>query len=273
MGKRIIGGKCYRKGDRELKLNPKIEKFKIENVRSRIKPNIFDFSYVMTKNSHAAFRTFKRLVEKKDRAKILDVGCGFKPWALLFDETKFSYIGIDAEAISSADAIASAEELPFPDHHFDALIYSEILEHIGDLEKALLEMRRVSKKGALVFISAPFFFYEHGVPDDFQRLTRYAYERYFQKDEIILLKASNGILANPFLMGNLIYEITPLRKVPILSHFIYFLNNLLALLMEYLARFAILLLANLSPSKSFVEKVVHNTYCFPLGYAVLLRIE
>jgi hypothetical protein len=43
--------------------------------------------------------------------------------------------------------------------------------------------------------------------------------------------------------------------------------------MEYLARFAIRLLANLSPSKSFVEKVVHNTYCFPLGYAVLLRIE
>jgi len=255
-----------------LKSEQEVEKLKSIDARLRTKPNIFDPTYILTKNNLAVFKRFKKLIENENKVKILDVGCGFKPWALLFDERRFFYIGVDFETKSSADIIASAEELPFPTNHFDALIYSEVLEHVGDLDKALEEMRRVVKKGGLVFISSPFFFYEHAVPYDFRRSTRYAYERYFQ-NEIILLKASNGIFANPFLMFNLACEVTPLRKLPILSHLFYSLNNLLALLTECLSRLIISLLKFLSPNKTFVEKAVRSIYSFPLGYALLLKID
>lgn len=254
-------------------LESKVEKFHDQSRRSRLKPKIFDFTYILTRNNLCVFKRFKKLVEEERRLKILDVGCGVKPWAHLFDESRLLYFGVDFEFTSSADVIASAEGLPFGDHVFDALIYSEVLEHVEDLDRALHEMRRVAKKDALIFVSTPFFFYEHLAPRDFRRLTQFAFRRYFQNEEILLLKSSNSILANPFLMVNIVFERTPLNRVPVLCHMIYLLNNLSALLMDLLSRSIVSFVTILYPEKAFVEKVVRNIYCFPLGYALLLRVS
>jgi SAM-dependent methyltransferase len=250
-----------------------IEKASNRSRRERVKPTLFDFSYILTRNNLIVFKRFKNLLEKEKKVNILDVGCGFKPWAPLLEKENLFYVGIDLETTSSSDVIASAEKLPFHERVFDGLIYSEVLEHIEDLDRALEEMRRVAKRGALVFISTPFFFYEHLPPYDFRRLTQFALRRYFHKDKMIWMRFSNGIFANPFLMVNLVWEKTPLRKLPIASHLIYFLNNLSALLMELLCRSIIWTAGHLYRKESFVEKVVQNTYSFPFGYALLLRIN
>ena len=47
---------------------------------------------------------------------------------------------------------------PFKDEYFDALVLSEVIEHIpiNKLKKAIEESFRVLKKGGLVFVTVPF---------------------------------------------------------------------------------------------------------------------
>ncbi len=50
--------------------------------------------------------------------------------------------------------------LPFPDHAFDLVICSEVLEHIPDVERAIEEIVRVLKPGEWLVVSVPRFFPE-----------------------------------------------------------------------------------------------------------------
>ncbi len=50
---------------------------------------------------------------------------------------------------------ANALQLPFADHSFDKVICSEVLEHIGDYQGVLAEIRRVLKPDGLLAISVP----------------------------------------------------------------------------------------------------------------------
>jgi SAM-dependent methyltransferase len=49
----------------------------------------------------------------------------------------------------------SVYELPFKDHAFDCVIISEVLEHLGEDERALKEIARVLKPGGVLAASVP----------------------------------------------------------------------------------------------------------------------
>jgi SAM-dependent methyltransferase len=53
-----------------------------------------------------------------------------------------------------------ATALPFPDATFDAVVTSEVLEHIPDDVGALAELRRVVRRGGLVAVTVPSWFPE-----------------------------------------------------------------------------------------------------------------
>jgi SAM-dependent methyltransferase len=53
-----------------------------------------------------------------------------------------------------------ATALPFPDATFDAVVTSEVLEHIPDDVRALAELRRVVRRGGLVAVTVPSWFPE-----------------------------------------------------------------------------------------------------------------
>lgn len=99
-----------------------------EIVRQRIKPKIWDYNYLLLKNNLQTFNFFREMLIKEGKKKILDVGCGEKPWKLILPK-EIEYIGIDIDPKVKPDFIASADNLPFEDNYFDALIYSEVLEH------------------------------------------------------------------------------------------------------------------------------------------------
>ena len=122
-----------------------------------------------------------REVAPQAHGKLLDVGCGDKPWEPLFRAHVESYVGVEYRDTFS-DTAASASptspdfyydggRLPFDDASFDTVVSFQVLEHTPDPEKLLREMARVTRPDGLLILSAPFSFRLHEEPHDYYRYT------------------------------------------------------------------------------------------------------
>ncbi len=104
---------------------------------------------------------------------VYDLGCGEKPFAATLARLGASYIGIDIEdgfyGDKAVDILAVADALPICTGAADAVLSSQVIEHLPDPEEAMREAHRVLKPGGLLFISFPFLFPQHAVPHDFFR--------------------------------------------------------------------------------------------------------
>lgn len=94
------------------------------------------------------------------RGRILEVGCGPGDDARGLAERGHEVVGVDVEASSGWDLPSpgvtfiecSAEQLPFPDDSFDAVLERDALHHIGQPGRALREMRRVLRPGGVAVV-------------------------------------------------------------------------------------------------------------------------
>jgi SAM-dependent methyltransferase len=71
------------------------------------------------------------------------------------DEIPVQYGGTVPGAGPWISMRGSVYELPFKDHTFDCVIISEVLEHLGEDERALGEIARVLKPGGVLAASVP----------------------------------------------------------------------------------------------------------------------
>lgn len=70
-----------------------------------------------------------------------------------------------------------AARLPFGDCRFDAVICSELMEHLPDPLRVLAEIARVTRHGGHLLLCAPFLYRIHADPEDFGRYTDRFWER------------------------------------------------------------------------------------------------
>jgi len=103
---------------------------------------------------------------------ILDVGCGLQPYRGLFSGYR-RYVGIDSEISRKPDICASAESIPFETATVDAVLCTELLEHLCEPKTVLQEIARVLKPGGLLFLTAPMSWNLHYEPHDYYRYTKY----------------------------------------------------------------------------------------------------
>lgn len=99
--------------------------------------------------------------------KVLDVGCGAGAFTGLLKRERpdLEIYGVDIskKAIKLAKkdfpdinfSVADARRLSFPSNFFDAAVMRQVLEHLEDPSKALIELRRVLKPGALFYSATP----------------------------------------------------------------------------------------------------------------------
>ena len=80
---------------------------------------------------------------------------------------------------SKLDIISDIVSIPLPDHSVNAIMCTEVLEHIPDPLAAVKEFSRLVKPGGYLLITAPFASLTHFAPYHFASgLSRYFYEKH-----------------------------------------------------------------------------------------------
>jgi SAM-dependent methyltransferase len=108
-------------------------------------------------------------------SRVLDVGCGLKPYESLFSHC--SYIGIDVEKSGresegkKMDYEFDGINIPFSSNSFDIVICTQVLEHAVHADELIKDIRRVLKIEGELFLTVPFIWGRHELPYDFRRYT------------------------------------------------------------------------------------------------------
>lgn len=99
---------------------------------------------------------------------IIDVGASGSPHKGCFDFDR--HVSIDINVQDHLDVVGDACSLPFARHTADAVICTEVLEHVRHPTKALKEINRVLRQGGHLVLSTPLLNGVHG-ETDFTRWT------------------------------------------------------------------------------------------------------
>jgi SAM-dependent methyltransferase len=105
------------------------------------------------------------------RYRVLDVGCGLKPYQPLFSAYAAEYVGVDPVDNPHADLKGSVEDLPVGDASFDLVLCVQVLEHAADPMQGVRELHRVTAAGGRVLASTHGVMTYHPAPTDYWRWT------------------------------------------------------------------------------------------------------
>jgi SAM-dependent methyltransferase len=114
--------------------------------------------------------------------RVLDVGCGFKPYEPIFAPYASSYVGVDSGPHAAPDVVGTAERIPVDDGSFDVVLCSQVLEHVDDPAQVVRELARVTAPGGRVLLSTHGVQAYHPSPQDLWRWTHAGLERLFEQN-------------------------------------------------------------------------------------------
>jgi SAM-dependent methyltransferase len=132
------------------------------------------------------FKYIKKFSSKFINGKLLDFGCGSKPYQSLFNVDE--YVGLDTHNSGhlheneKIDVLYDGKKIPFDNDYFDYIFTSEVLEHVFNIDEVILELNRVLKLNGKILITVPFIWGEHEQPYDFARYTFFGLKNILEKN-------------------------------------------------------------------------------------------
>jgi SAM-dependent methyltransferase len=138
---------------------------------------------------------------------VLDAGAGEGSYRDRFREHRYvtADLGIgDARwDYSRLGTVCDLHRLAYRDASFDAVIATQVLEHLRWPDRFLAEVRRVLRPGGRLYLTAPLTFREHQRPHDYWRFTRFGLAALLEEAgfEEVVIEAQGGYLA---MMGDLL---------------------------------------------------------------------
>jgi SAM-dependent methyltransferase len=107
-------------------------------------------------------------------SRVADVGAGDAPYREFF--TVHDYVTLDRADTShdltgAPDIVADAASIPVDDASFDAVLLTQVIEHVPEPLTVLRELHRIIAPGGRLYLTAPFAWEEHEMPYDYARYT------------------------------------------------------------------------------------------------------
>jgi SAM-dependent methyltransferase len=121
-------------------------------------------------------------LETGEQVRVLDVGCGVKPYYPFFAKVASEYIGVDVVENPAAELLGPVEALPVDDASFDVVLCTQVLEHCDDPAQAVRELRRVTRPRGRVLVSTHGVQVYHPSPVDYWRWTHEGLRRLFEQN-------------------------------------------------------------------------------------------
>jgi 2-polyprenyl-3-methyl-5-hydroxy-6-metoxy-1,4-benzoquinol methylase len=164
------------------------------------------------------------------KGKLIDVGCGQKPFKHLFENID-SYYGVDIVENSQADLICDVLDLKIEDSSADTVLCTQVLEHVSEPNTLMCELSRICKKGGVVLLTAPHICRIHLEPYDFFRFTRFGLKYLFERNgfEIIEIEEIGGFFLTMTYLTNFYLR----KRIGVFSYAINPFINLLYLAVKY----------------------------------------
>jgi len=140
-------------------------------------------------STHEGETLIKFLQGFDEGSNILNIGSLSKK----INGSKGNIINLDISFYPNIDIVADAHDLPFKDASLDGIIIKNVFEHLRNPIVVLAEIRRVLKKGGLMYAKIPFMQPFHAVPDDYQRYSINGIFEFLKEFEIV----EDGISVGP----------------------------------------------------------------------------
>ncbi len=143
-------------------------------------------------------REVVRAAKKYLCGRLIDIGCGTKPFRQVLSSLVTEHIGIDHSGTlhgpKDVDLWGTAYRIPADDQSFDSVLCTSVMEHLEEPEVALRECHRLLRAGGYALYTVPFIWHLHEEPRDFFRFSRYGLKYLFEKVgfEIVEINALSG---------------------------------------------------------------------------------
>jgi SAM-dependent methyltransferase len=151
--------------------------FRLENVK---KIDICDTNYLVYLSFH---RDLYNAIKNFAKGKLLDIGCGNKPYEIWCKETITEYIGCDIvqSSANKVDVLSSANKIPLESNSFDTVLSTQVVEHVEDHQGMVDEAYRLLKPEGYFILSGPMYWNLHEEPYDFFRFTKHGFKYILEK--------------------------------------------------------------------------------------------
>ena len=131
--------------------------------------------------------------------KVLDIGCGNKPYEKKFPVNVTKYVGCDIiqSDLNKVDVLCAANNIPLNDSSFDTVFSTQTIEHVEDHQGLVNEAFRLVKPGGFFILSGPFFWHLHEEPYDFFRFSKYGFKYILENAgfQLVSINANGGMWA------------------------------------------------------------------------------
>ena len=117
-----------------------------------------------------------------DQVRILDVGCGVKPYYPFFARVRPSTSASTSSRTRRPSCSARSRRCRSSDASFDVVLCTQVLEHCDDPAQAVRELRRVTAPGGRVLASTHGVQVYHPSPVDYWRWTHEGLRRLFEQN-------------------------------------------------------------------------------------------